>query len=931
MNLVRCICAAAFAVLAGCGCFDERSAAWGQVGIPIGGGSSTPSSSGVAAAGAPTGYINVTNAAYGGGAKGNTLSYADGTITSGTNAFSSASATFTAADVGKSIVVDYAGAAGAPLVTTIAGFTSANAVTLTANASTTVPYIFTWACVPTTEQSGAGSYAPGDTIVLAGGTNTTPTTCTVRYTNVFAAVQNANGSGGVTSTGSPSGACQVQGTTGAGASKFILNVTLTSGAISAIGSFVSAGGYTTNPTSLTAEPVVPYGTCTGLTGATLTLTMGVYLAQPTTAGVYSVYPSSPVAQASTSGSGTGATFSPQTVTGGAFMYATDDTTALTAAFNAAIAQLSSGGPQCVFFPEGAYFISSPLPTFYSSGGVPGCVIGSGQKKTWLMVSPALNGDLLSWSEAWVAGNSGKGGTVSGGIGGYTAQAAGPILKDISLVADRTTANNQNAVVFYDRNDQIEMSNVDMFSFNGYCLASGVTKNTIAAYVRESNFNLVRPFYCGNSTHPAVLFDSQNSPGDATNEVNLSQFNIFAFFGHGLQIRSNGTPVRDIRMSKIRIEGIQFYPVTIAADNMVIGDSTATSLVDSIFCDQCELLSVQPGRSALRLDANGGANAPYFIGFKGFIGGELMGQGLTINYGRGSEFYFYGIGTLGPNVTLASTAGTGIMVTGPAKAEDAFTYNVSGGQLATYPVIFGTPGSNSQYLSAFLPGVSAALGNTPGAGAVNLGLDNQNAYNVASGANSVRLGGINSLAAGTGTAVVSGFNVGLTGNWSGSIGGIVTTDRGWIGARCHASGSLTDFSGDANFCEQVLRCQATATNGSTCRATADNLAAGAANVANIPNAAAYAVNIKCAAIDRATVGNNFSWSMNDGLLTRGANAASTAFTAGTTVTHSNGTVTGIGVAATADTTQGGLNLTFTSPSTNSDLYDFSCQVQTQQTQ
>ena len=53
------------------------------------------------------------------GAKGDTLSYGDGTVGAGSTAFSSATATFTAADVGKTIIIDYAGAAGAPLVTTV--------------------------------------------------------------------------------------------------------------------------------------------------------------------------------------------------------------------------------------------------------------------------------------------------------------------------------------------------------------------------------------------------------------------------------------------------------------------------------------------------------------------------------------------------------------------------------------------------------------------------------------------------------------------------------------------------------------------------------------------------------------------------------------------------------------------------------------------
>jgi hypothetical protein len=62
----------------------------------------------------------------------------DGAITSGAFSFTSASAVFTAADVGKTIAVEGAGAAGATLTTTIATFVSATNVTLTASAGTTV-------------------------------------------------------------------------------------------------------------------------------------------------------------------------------------------------------------------------------------------------------------------------------------------------------------------------------------------------------------------------------------------------------------------------------------------------------------------------------------------------------------------------------------------------------------------------------------------------------------------------------------------------------------------------------------------------------------------------------------------------------------------------------------------------------------------------
>jgi hypothetical protein len=76
------------------------------------------------------------------GAVGNGVRLTDGAMTAASNVFTSASASFTAADVGKLIVVMGAGAlngaVGVPLPGTIAGFTSATQVTLSASAVTTV-------------------------------------------------------------------------------------------------------------------------------------------------------------------------------------------------------------------------------------------------------------------------------------------------------------------------------------------------------------------------------------------------------------------------------------------------------------------------------------------------------------------------------------------------------------------------------------------------------------------------------------------------------------------------------------------------------------------------------------------------------------------------------------------------------------------------
>ncbi len=184
--------------------------------------------------------------------------------------------------------------------------------------------------------ASAHSYAPGDKITASGGTATTPAQLSVVTTQVSSATIAAGGSGGTNGTQT------VTGTTGTG-TKFRASVTVAGGAITAVNSITAAGGYSVNPAVLTDEPV----TGAGLTGAALSLVMGVasvaiaaggaytvkaasltqasstgsgtgatftsaawgvLSASITTAGSYTTTPSSPVAQASTTGTGTGATF-----------------------------------------------------------------------------------------------------------------------------------------------------------------------------------------------------------------------------------------------------------------------------------------------------------------------------------------------------------------------------------------------------------------------------------------------------------------------------------------------------------------------------------------------------------------------------------------------------------------------------------------------
>jgi len=148
--------------------------------------------------------------------------------------------------------------------------------------------------------AGTGVYAPADTINLSGGTMTTTAVVTVATTQVTGIPTVA-----AAGTGGTPGTATVTGTTGTG-TKFEASVTISAGGmISSVDSLTVAGDYTVNPTTPTAEPV----TGGGLSGAQLDIKLGVKTFTISNAGVFTTNaPSGNFTQASTSGSGTGATF-----------------------------------------------------------------------------------------------------------------------------------------------------------------------------------------------------------------------------------------------------------------------------------------------------------------------------------------------------------------------------------------------------------------------------------------------------------------------------------------------------------------------------------------------------------------------------------------------------------------------------------------------
>lgn len=237
------------------------------------------------------------------------------------------------------------------------------------------------------------------------------------------------------------------------------------------------------------------------------------------------------------------------------------------------------------------------------------------------------------------------------------------------------------------------------------------------------------------------------------------------------------------------------------------------------------------------------------------------------------------------------------------------------------------GTSTQCLSYYsLDGAELPSAGCTGRGSFFMGSTGTNA-----GIYSVLIGGGSDfiLAPSFYGVVIGGQNNTVQGNYSGIFAGYQVTDRRHYGVQAFGAGDFTTV-GDAQIETFVLR--GSGATASAFRLTGDQLAAGAFNCVNIPNNTAAQVSVHIMAYDHTTTTKNEAWGTWDGLLTRGASAAATALTMATTPTpQTNGTVTGSAIAATADTTNGCLNISFTPPTSNTDTWNVVARVETVEVQ
>jgi len=190
------------------------------------------------------------------------------------------------------------------------------------------------------------------------------------------------------------------------------------------------------------------------------------------------------------------------------------------------------------------------------------------------------------------------------------------------------------------------------------------------------------------------------------------------------------------------------------------------------------------------------------------------------------------------------------------------------------------------------------------------LPTQFSGNAAQGTSAFVGAGFSNIASGFGASVVGGNTNYATSTYSAILGGYSGTTRGIIGYQVFPAhnGPIATTQGSSQAALLIIGAQTTDATATALRS--DTSAAGTTNQVILPNNSAYFFTGEV--VSGVTGGGNTKGWTIEGVIKRGANAASTALVGTPTVTSTYadaGASTWV-IAVTADTTNGGLRVTFT---------------------
>ena len=246
--------------------------------------------------------------------------------------------------------------------------------------------------------------------------------------------------------------------------------------------------------------------------------------------------------------------------------------------------------------------------------------------------------------------------------------------------------------------------------------------------------------------------------------------------------------------------------------------------------------------------------------------------------------------------------------GGGDAGTAANRNVASGD---YSVVVGGRNNTASGIGSFIGGGgfdgSSSQANTA-SGTTSVLCGGQS--NTSSGTGSVVGGGVINIANTTGATVVGGYQNSANAGMSTVVGGRYGNTRSITGYLVFPAQNGAVAAG-GGFSQAALLILGTQTTDATATALrSDASAAGTTNQVILPNNSAYL--FKATVISGVTGGGNTSGWKLEGVIKRGANAASTTIVGSVTTTllAQDAGASGWAIAATADTTNGGLRITFT---------------------
>jgi hypothetical protein len=418
------------------------------------------------------------------------------------------------------------------------------------------------------------------------------------------------------------------------------------------------------------------------------------------------------------------------------------------------------------------------------------------------------------------------------------------------------------------------------------------------------------YYCilaGNGTDWEVGIGTVTSGSPAT----LSRTTILSSSNSGAAVSLTGTSTVFATFAATTANSVGGVR---GSGNVVVGGNFANSITsgsnNGIFAGATNVISGSIAQDCVII---GGSQQT--LSSTGSNNGMFVGNGNTISAGGGAAI----IATT--NGTISSTGNYNLIASGNSQ--------VVGGSVATSAIIGGTNNtitSSGGVSSIVLAGAGNVITSTGSYCATVGGLQNT----ISSGSRNILIGGgQGTIAGGNAIIMLNGISCTASGSLS-IVGGAYATDRGNFGAKVYGGGGNNAFSSAGHAQTETYVFTAKAISTTAVRLTADAAAAGAANIAALIAKSAATFSIVLTAID-ATAGGSTVFTMGPGLIGMDSGGVSTtSMGTGNPIFVTGPTRGSIGTfstlpTVTADTTNGGFNISVTPPAANVNTLYFTATV------